>query len=114
MQLKLIWTVAILLVIIFAIEPYALSLIFGLPQSWDKTLVYMLDIPITIIAVSFIGVVASATISLIPIKKLSYKMRFKVVFPIVVSLLTSYLIYGWFVLGYNEVQNLKKSTHIVE
>jgi hypothetical protein len=113
MYLKLIWSGAILLVIIFAIEPYALSLIFGIPQSWDKFIEYMLDIPITILAVGLSGVVASAAISLIPIKKLSYKMRFQVVLPIAVSLLTTSN-FGWIVQRYHEAQNLKKNGHIVE
>jgi hypothetical protein len=109
MYLRLIWGAAVILLLLFAFEPYILSLIFRIPQSESSFFNYMSDVPITILALGFAGCIGAGIISLIPIKAASYGKRFVFVFPIVIILSTVYLIFGWAKGGYIDAQNVKKN-----
>lgn len=109
MYLKLIWGLACTLVVIFAFEPYILSLIFEVPQSESSFLSYMLDVPFTILAVVLLGGIGAGLVSLIPFRGTPYVKRLAIVFPLLIIFLTTCLIYGWIKAGHNEAENIKKS-----
>ena len=110
MYLKLIWGLAFTFVVIFAFEPYILALIFDVPQSESSFFSYMLDVPFTILAIVLLGGIGAGLVSLIPFKGMPYMKRLTIVFPLIIVLLTTCLIYGWIKVGYNEAENIKKSS----